>query len=203
MIAFFATTTLIHTKTVILVFYRLNSAHTYSYSAWIMFPVLLHLFVACSLVYEQSGTLFFSYQSYKQQCCLYISALVPLSAALWQLIYVQNCQRHTEELWSKLPVIMMVNLWFSQCVQFSRKFASYSTTFFWPCAMCPKCYCKVIWANVKVRKREWVILLETCFFFLLFQIALLLSGLFLTLSLIFPKAVDWFMIFFFQYTSGN
>lgn len=40
-------------------------------------------------------------------------------------------------------------------------------------------------------------------FFLLFQIALLLSGLFLTLSLIFPKAVDWFMIFFFQYTSGN
>lgn len=40
------------------------------------------------------------------------------------LIYVKirNCQRQTEELCSKLPVILMANLWFSQSVQFSGKF---------------------------------------------------------------------------------
>lgn len=46
---------------------------------------------------------------------------------------------------------MMVNLWFSQCVQFSRKFASYSITFFGlvPCVL-----------NVIVRSYEPMLKLE-------------------------------------------
>lgn len=89
-------------------------------------------FLLHALWFMTKAELFFSFQSYKQHSCLYISALVPLSAALRQLIYAQirNCQRHTEEPWSKLSVIVMGNLWFSQCVQFSSKLCSYSITFF-------------------------------------------------------------------------
>lgn len=112
---------------------------------------------ACSW-YMSSGSrtkwnFFFSFcfQSYKQHLDLYISVLVPLSAAIWHfLIYVKirNCQRQTEEPCSKLSVVLMVNLSFSQPVQFSSKLYFYSTTSFL-CTLCPKCYCKIIWANSK------------------------------------------------------
>lgn len=105
-------------------------------------------------LWAKQNSFFFFFLSVLQVRLLFIhlsiSVLVLFSAALWQLICAQirNCQRLTEEAWSNC-----LSLWWltSDLVGVYSFLASLAPTLslFLPCA---KCYCKVIWANVKVRE---------------------------------------------------